>query len=165
MEVDIRGLVKEDWSSVAEIYMQGINSGNATFETEETVWDQWDEGHLQTCRLVAILYDKIIGWAALSPVSSRSAYSGIAEVSIYVSDQFTGHGVGTKLLETLISESEKVGIWTLQASIFPENAASLKMHGNAGFRRVGFRERIGMLSGRWRDTILVERRSKTAGIQ
>lgn len=149
--------------SVADIYKQGIETGNATFQQDIPTWDKWNNGHLKTCRIIAELDNEIVGWAALSPVSRRFVYARVAEVSIYVSNKYKGQKTGTKLLYKLISESEKEGIWTLQASIFDENKASLKIHENLGFRQVGYREKIGKMNGTWRDTILLERRSKIAG--
>ena len=149
-----------DWEQVRAIYLEGIAAGNSTFETEAPSWEKWDEGHLQIARLVMRDGEKIVGWAALSPVSKRNVYRGVAELTVYVAESARGQGVGRALLEALIEESERNGIWTLQASIFPENAASLKLHLACGFREVGRRERIAMLNGVWRDTLLFERRSK-----
>jgi L-amino acid N-acyltransferase YncA len=148
-----------DWEQVRSIYLEGIASGNSTFETEAPSWEKWDEAHLQIARLVMRDGDKIIGWAALSPVSKRTVYRGVAELTVNVTERARGQGRGHKLLEALIDESETNGIWTLQASIFPENTASVKLHLRCGFREVGRRERIGMLNGVWRDTLLFERRS------
>jgi phosphinothricin acetyltransferase len=164
MNIVFRSMKKDDWISVAEIYRQGIESGNATFQRDIPTWNEWNSGHINTCRIVASIENEIAGWAALTPVSGRCVYAGVAEVSVYVSNQFKGQKIGTRLLERLISESEKEGYWTLQASIFPENKASLKMHYNLGFRNVGFREKIGKMNDIWRDTILLERRSKKVGI-
>ena len=164
MDVKLRSLKPEDWISVADIYRQGIESGNATFQMEIPTWEDWNSAHLKSCRIVACIDNEIIGWAALTPVSVRSVYAGVAEVSVYVSNRFKGHKVGTRLFENLISESEKAGIWTLQASIFSENTASLKLHENYGFRKIGFREKIGKMNGVWRDTILLERRSRVIGL-
>jgi phosphinothricin acetyltransferase len=164
MNIVFRPMKKDDWISVAEIYRQGIESGNATFQRDIPTWDEWNQGHINTCRIVVSIDNEIAGWAALTPVSGRCVYAGVAEVSVYVSNQFKGQKIGTRLLERLISESEKEGYWTLQASIFPENKASLKIHYNLGFRNVGFREKIGKMNDIWRDTILLERRSKKAGI-
>ncbi|MCX6261841.1 MAG: GNAT family N-acetyltransferase [Bacteroidia bacterium] len=164
MNIVFRPMKKDDWISVAEIYRQGIESGNATFQRDIPTWDEWNQGHINTCRIVVSIDNEIAGWAALTPVSGRCVYAGIAEVSVYVSNQFKGQKIGTRLLERLISESEKEGYWTLQASIFPENKASLKIHYNLGFRNVGFREKIGKMNDIWRDTILLERRSKKVGI-
>ena len=148
-----------DWEQVRSIYLEGIAAGNSTFETEAPSWEKWDEGHLQIARLVMRDGDKIVGWAALSSVSKRSVYCGVAELTVYVTESARGQGVGRALLEFLIQESERNGIWTLQGSIFPENTASIKLHLACGFREVGRRERIAMLNGVWRDTILFERRS------
>ncbi len=153
-----------DWERVRSIYLEGIKSGNATFETEAPTWERWDATHLSFARLVARAADGIIkGWGALSPVSTRRAYAGVAEVSVYVGGRHRGEGVGRALLDALVGASERHGIWTLQAGIFPENAASLALHRRCGFREVGRRERIAQLGGRWRDTVLLERRSLTIG--
>jgi phosphinothricin acetyltransferase len=153
-----------DWEQVRRIYLDGIATGNATFETGAPDWEQWDAAHLGFARLVARRQEQIIGWAALSPVSQRCVYGGVAEVSVYVAKDSRQSGVGRKLLQALIDESERNGIWTLQAGMFPENVGSLGLHTACGFREVGRRERIGKLNGRWRDTILLERRSKAVGI-
>jgi phosphinothricin acetyltransferase len=160
MQVLFRQMRSEDWVSVSEIYLEGIKSGNATFETEVPSWEKWDSSHLKPCRITALLDGEIVAWAALVTVSARKVYSGVAEVSIYVSDTHKGKGIGRSLLERLISESETEGFWTLQAVIFPENLASLKIHHDLGFRKVGFREKIAMMNDKWRDTILFERRSR-----
>ncbi len=149
-----------DWERVRAIYAEGIATGEATFETEAPEWEGWDAAHLRSARLVAREGAVIKGWAALSPVSARKVYSGVAEVSVYVGEEFRGEGIGRLLLEALIKISEQVGIWTLQASIFPENLASVRLHLRCGFREVGRRERIAKLRGAWRDTLLLERRSK-----
>ncbi len=154
----------DHWSSVCSIYLEGISTGQATFETEAPPWESWDAAHLSFGRLVAREEDKLIGWAALSPISRRHAYSGVAEVSVYVARNNRGQGVGRALLERLIVESEGNGIWTLQAVVFPENAATLALHQACGFREVGRRERIAKLKGVWRDTILLERRSNSVGL-
>lgn len=148
-----------DWEQVRSIYLEGIRSGHSTFETEAPSWEKWDEGHLQIARLVMRDGETIVGWAALSPVSKREVYRGVAELTVYVSENARGQGIGRALLEALIEESERNGIWTLQASIFPENVASVQLHRGCGFREVGRRERIAMLNGIWRDTLLFERRS------
>jgi L-amino acid N-acyltransferase YncA len=165
MDFKLKPLKQEDWPYVAEIYRQGIETGNATFQKEVPNWESWDSGHLKTCRIIAFIDNEILGWAALTLVSGRCVYAGVAEVSVYVASQFKGQKIGTKLLKSLISESESEGFWTLQAGIFPENLASLKLHENLGFRKVGFREKIGKMNGIWRDTILLERRSKIAGTE
>ena len=152
-----------DWPQVKEIYLEGIATGHATFETDAPSWEVWDDAHLGFARLVARDGQKISGWAALSPVSRREAYAGVAEVSVYVAANDRNAGVGRALLEALITESEKNGIWMLQAVVFPENAATIALHLRCGFREVGRRERIGKLNGQWRDTILLERRSPLIG--
>jgi L-amino acid N-acyltransferase YncA len=151
----------EDWPVVEAIYLQGIATGNATFETESLEWENWSAKHHAHSRLVARAGETVLGWAALSPVSTRRVYAGVAEVSIYIADEARGKGVGRALLKALIEHSEQNGIWTLQAGIFPENTASLALHKSCGFREVGRREKIGQLKGVWRDVILLERRSKT----
>jgi L-amino acid N-acyltransferase YncA len=157
-------MLPADWPQVREIYLQGIAGGQATFESEAPTWENWDANHLEVARLIARDDGEIIGWAALSPVSSRRVYAGVAETSVYVSLERRGTGVGRRLLERLISESEENGIWTLQAVMFPENTASLALHKASGFREVGRRERVSKLNGKWRDTILLERRSLLVGI-
>jgi phosphinothricin acetyltransferase len=159
--VEIRDLRDEDWAQVRSIYLDGIATGQATFEERAPSWVEWTKGHLPAPRLIATAGENIVGWAALSRVSLRSVYGGVAEVSVYVSSDWRGRGVGRRLLEVLIVESETNRIWTLQASIFPENAASLALHKSCGFREVGRRERIGQMNGVWRDTLLLERRSET----
>ncbi len=165
MGIEVRTLAAVDWESMRCIYLDGIATGQATFETEAPTWEQWNRAHLPVPRLVAVSNEKILGWAALSPVSARLVYAGVAEVSVYVSSEMRGLGVGAALLEMLVKESEKNGIWTLQASIFPENVASISLHKAWGFRDVGIRERIGRLKGVWRDTVLLERRSKLVGCE
>jgi len=157
-------MTENDWPSVADIYRQGIETGNATFEKEIPSWEKWNAGHLPGCRIVATVDDSVVAWAALSPVSGRCVYAGVAEVSVYVSGKYHGLRIGTLILDRLISESEEKGIWTLQAGIFPENKASIRLHENLGFRIVGVRELIGQMNGVWRNTLLLERRSKIAGI-
>ncbi|MCJ7622492.1 MAG: N-acetyltransferase family protein [Anaerolineaceae bacterium] len=155
---------RDDWVAVRSIYQEGIDSGNATFETHLPSWEAWDQNHMQTCRFVAARDHHVVGWAALSPVSGRCIYAGVAEVSVYVCTSMRGQGIGKKLLQTLIHNSEQAGIWTLQAGIFPENIASIKLHKSCGFREVGYREHLGQLYGKWRNVVLMERRSKTTGI-
>lgn len=152
------------WGEVSAVYAEGLATGHATFETEPPDWARWDAAHLPCCRLVALDGGRVAGWAALSRVSAREVYAGVAEVSVYVGGPFRGRGVGRALLEALVRESESEGVWTLQASVFPENAASLALHVSCGFREVGRRERVGRLGGLWRDTILLERRSKVVGV-
>ena len=163
MNILLRSMTADDWTMVAEIYKQGIDTGNATFQQDIPSREDWDTGHLKCCRFVAETGNEIVGWAALSPVSGRCVYAGVAEVSVYVSGKFRGQLIGTKLLQQLITESERQNIWTLQAGIFPENKASLKIHQQLNFRQVGYREKIGKMNNVWRDTILLERRSKIAG--
>ena len=165
-KIQIRALTPEDWEAVRAIYLEGIATGQATFETTAPPREKWDSNHLPFARLVAISERNgggIKGWAALSQVSTRLVYAGVAEVSVYVASDCRGQGIGRALLEQLIDESEKNGIWTLQASLFPENIGSVALHKGCGFRQVGIRERIGKLNGVWRDTVLLERRSKFAG--
>jgi len=161
--INIEPMRAADWESVRAIYAEGIATGNATFEQTTPVWETWDAGHRASCRLVARAGGDVLGWAALSRISARAVYAGVAEVSIYVAECARRRGVGRALLARLIRESEAAGIWTLQAGIFPENAASIRLHAAAGFREVGRRERIGCMNGRWRDTVLLERRSTVTG--
>ena len=153
------------WRAVRQIYQEGIDTGQATFETRAPSWEKWDQGHLSFARLVALSDQAIAGWAALSAVSARQVYSGLAEVSVYVAARWRGQGAGRRLLERLIIESEQNAIWTLQAGIFPENESSLTLHQHCGFRKVGIRRRIGQLNGVWRDTVLLERRSDVVGVE
>lgn len=161
--INIRALEPNDWNDVKGIYIEGIATRQATFQTDAPSWEDWDQAHLPTLRYVGIKDGQIAGWIALSPVSGRCVYAGVAEVSIYVSEKFRGQKVGFYLLEFLIAESEKQGIWTLQAGIFPENYASLSLHQKSGFRIIGFREKVGKQHGIWRNVNLLERRSKIAG--
>jgi Sortase and related acyltransferases len=154
----------DDWPSVCRIYLEGIASRNATFETEAPSWERWDANHHCFGRLIIEVNNQVAGWAALSAVSARQAYSGVAEVSVYVSSDARGNGFGKTLLSGLIEQSEKNDIWTLQASIFPENTASIELHRKFGFREVGRRERIAKLHNVWRDTVLFERRSMRVGL-
>ena len=159
----IRNLTPADWPSVRDIYEQGISTGDATFETQAPEWPRWNDKMLDCCRLAAAQEGRLLGWAALSPYSSRAVYRGVAEVSIYIANQNRGRGVGRFLMEHLVAQSEAHGLWTLQASIFPENKASIRLHQNAGFRSVGLRERIAQQHGVWRDVVLLERRSVVVG--
>jgi len=163
MDIEIQAMHAEDWTEARRIYLEGIATGQATFETEAPPWETWDAGHLRDCRLVARGQQQILGWAALSPVSQRRVYAGVAEVSIYVSEAVRGRGVGKSLLSALVEQSERCGVWTLQAGIFPENVASIAMHKSCGFREVGRRERLGKLHHVWRDVVLLERRSQRVG--
>ncbi|SDG87186.1 GNAT family N-acetyltransferase [Chitinophaga filiformis] len=152
------------WEQVKTIYESGIATGNATFQTSAPSWEEWDKAHIQHCRLVAVENDTVLGWAALTPVSGRCVYAGVAEVSVYVAEAARGKGTGSKLMQALISESEGNGFWTLQAGIFPENTASIRLHEQHGFRQVGYREKIGQMNGIWRNTVLMERRSNVVGV-
>ena len=165
MDYQIDTMRDDDWEQVRAIYLEGIATGQATFETDAPSWERWNEKHLRECRLVARRSDVgVAGWAALSPVSDRCVYAGVAEVSVYVADAGRGRGMGRALLEALIEASEKCGIWTLQAGVFPENTASTRLHLRCGFREVGRRERLGRMNGAWRDVMLLERRSKSVGV-
>lgn len=165
MSVTIREMTQEDWEPVAKIYRQGIQTGNATFATEVPTYDEWDISHNEDCRLVACLDEEIVGWAALSSVSSRCVYGGVAEVSVYVAEDKRGYGIGKTIFTALVEEPEKNGYWSLRSGIFPENSASIELHKKCGFRVVGHYERVGRdSSGKWRDTSILERRSKTVGI-
>jgi L-amino acid N-acyltransferase YncA len=159
----IRALSEADWPAVAAIYEQGIATRNATFETSATPWEEWDAAHLEEHRLVAEEGGRVVGWAALSPVSDRCCYAGVAENSVYVAADAQGRGVGRALLEALIAGAEAAGIWTIETGIFPENEASVALHERCGFRIVGVRERRGQLDGQWRDVLLLERRSGVIG--
>jgi phosphinothricin acetyltransferase len=161
--IAISSMRASDWDEVRRIYAEGIATGNATMETAPPPWESWNEAHRPDCRLVARDGDRMLGWAALSRVSERCAYGGVAEVSVYVSQEARGRGVGRRLLEELVRASEEAGIWTLQAGIFPENAASLSIHQHCGFRVVGVREKLGKLGPAWRDVALLERRSERVG--
>lgn len=157
-------MIPKDWERVREIYTEGIATGQATFEKETPSWEEWDKSHTRDCRIVACSEADVLGWAALSPVSSRTVYNGVAEVSVYVNPHERGKGIGSILLASLVLVSEAHGYWTLQASIFPENDVSMKLHKKHGFRELARRERIGKMDGVWRDTIFLERRSKVAGV-
>ena len=158
--LEVRDLRPGDWPEVARVYREGIETGNATFETEVPSWEEWDAAHLPAHRFVAERDGGVVGWVALLPVSSRECYSGVAEVSTYVSEGARSQGVGRELLTAAIQSSERGGVWTLQTSVFPENEASMRLLRRFGFREVGVRERIGRLHGIWRNTVLVERRSE-----
>jgi phosphinothricin acetyltransferase len=156
----IEPMQDSDWPAVRQIYLEGLATGQASFETKAPEWVEWDANHLQEGRLVARDGGKVLGWAALSRVSRRECYRGVAEVSIYVTAAARGKRVGDELMRQLVAQSEAAGIWTLQSSIFPENEASLKLHVRHGFRVVGRRERIARHHGVWRDTVILERRSE-----
>lgn len=165
MDYEIREMSPEDWTRVRDIYIEGILSGNATFESVAPSWESWDLDHVKDCRLVMTYGKKVIGWAALSPVSKRGVYSGVAEVSLYLSVEYRGKGIAVRLLQGLIQCAEQKGFWTLQSGIFPENLASLSVHNKCGFREIGLRKKIGKMSnGTWRDVVLLEWRSEVVGI-
>ncbi len=157
-------MAPQDWEIVRTIYLEGLETRNASFEAEIPSWEEWDKKHHQECRLVYRVGDQVYGFAALSPTSSRWVYRGVAEVSIYIKEGRREKGIGHLLLEALIKCSEEKGIWTLQGGIFPENISSLKLHEKHGFRLVGRREKVGKHFGAWRDTVIMERRSKKTGI-
>jgi phosphinothricin acetyltransferase len=162
----IRAMERGDWERVRTIYEQGIATGLATFESAAPAWDEWDQDHLTTCRLVAEAEGTkdVVGWAALSPVSDRCVYGGVAEVSVYVDETSHAKGVGSSLLRRLIEDSEAEGFWTLQAGVFPENEASVRVHEKQGFRVIGIREKLGKLGEEWQDVLLLERRSTRVGV-
>ena len=162
--MEIKNFDALSYVQLTQIYLQGIATGYATFQTSAPDWEAWNNSHLNEGRIAAFEQTKMLGWAALSPVSSRCVYAGVAEVSIYIDLAYRWKGIGKLLLAELIAQSEKAGIWTLQSSIFPENKASIKMHESCGFRHIGYREKIGQLNGVWRDNIIMERRSKTVGV-
>jgi phosphinothricin acetyltransferase len=157
--VEVRAMTAEDWPAVEAIYAEGIATGHATFETTTPSWEEFDRGRHRDHRFVAVEDGDILGWAALSPASSRACYAGVAEHSVYVASAARGRGVGRVLMQALLDSADAGGIWTVQTSIFPENEASLALHERVGFRVVGRRERIAQLDGAWRDTLLLERRS------
>jgi phosphinothricin acetyltransferase len=156
--IAIEPLRVEHWPAAAAIYLEGIRTGAATFETAAPSWEEWDAKHHPGHRLVAVR-EAVVGWAALAPASRRLCYAGVADVSIYVTEAERGHGVGRELLSALVAGADAAGLWTLQAGVFPENVASIALHRRCGFRIVGVRERIGQLGGEWRDVVLLERRS------
>ena len=162
--MNIRNMQSLDWDEVSRIYKQGIETGFATFEQQVPSYENWDETHVKSCRLVAEEAGKVLGWAALSHVSSRCVYGGVAEVSVYIGAQSRGKGVGKALLKKLITESENAGFWTIQSGIFPENASSIALHEKVGFRFIGKRERVAKIHGIWKDNLLFEKRSDKIGI-
>ncbi len=165
MDYIIDALKPADWDGVRAIYLEGIATRNATFETDAPTWEKWNSNHLAEGRLVARAGGMVLGWAALSRVSERCVYAGVAEVSVYVGVKYRSQGIGRALLEALAAASEKNGVWTLQAGVFPENHASLALCRRCGFREVGRRERLGKIHGVWHDVILLERRSQVTGIE
>lgn len=162
--MQVREMKASDWEDVSQIYAQGIATGFATFEQTISSYESWNQAHVEKCRLIAEENGEILGWAALSPVSSRCVYGGIGEVSVYIRAESRGKGVGKLLLKQLISESEKAGFWTIQSGIFPENEASIHLHKKIGFRFIGKRERVGKIQGIWKDNLLFEKRSETIGV-
>jgi phosphinothricin acetyltransferase len=170
IEIHISAMTEADWPAVAAIYQEGIDTGHATFAARPPEsWEKWSAIKINSCSLVARAEDQVLGWAALSPVSTRAVYAGVAEESIYVRASARGEGVGTQLLQSLIDRAEAEGIWTLETGIFAENEASLRLHYRCGFRLVGVREKKGKMGfgpyrGRWRDVLLLERRSRTVGV-
>ncbi|MFC4686588.1 GNAT family N-acetyltransferase [Epilithonimonas pallida] len=162
--MEIKLITKDNFSEVIEIYKQGLATNVATFQNDLPQWEEWDKGHLNFCRISIYDNGKMIGWASLTPVSSRCVYAGVAEVSIYIAQDERGKGVGKTLLAELIQHSEENGIWTLQSGIFAENQSSIKLHEKCGFRLVGYREKIGKKNGVWKDNVLMERRSNNIGI-
>jgi L-amino acid N-acyltransferase YncA len=166
MNFAIKEMTKEDWQAVSKIYLEGIQTGIATFQTSIPTWEEWDNGHTKTCRLVACSGKEVLGWVALSPTSSRCVYAGVAEVSIYIGQEFRGQGVGSALLRNVIKLSEENGFWTLQSGIIKENIESIELHKKCGFREIGIREKISRMSnGIWHDVVLMERRSNIVGIE
>jgi phosphinothricin acetyltransferase len=158
--VEIRALEREDWPRVEAIYAEGIATGNATFETSPPSWDEFDAARLHAHRFVAVDGREVVGWIAVTPTSSRECYAGVVEHSVYVAESARGRGIGRALLDAVVQSTDAAGIWTIQTSVFPENAATLALHERSGFRVVGRRERIAELDGVWRDTLLLERRSR-----
>lgn len=165
MDVVIRSMNEKDWPVISEIYRQGIETGKATFQIDVPAYDEWNAAHIQRCRFVAMAGGKVVGWAALSKVSSRCVYGGVAEVSIYIAEGYRRKGIGQQLLQYLIEESEKADFWMLQSGIMEDNAASVRLHEKCGFRIVGYREKIGKdVRGKWRNNVLMEKRSHVIGI-
>jgi phosphinothricin acetyltransferase len=164
LKMIVRYLLPNDWNAGASIYKEGIATGLATFEKNVPSWETWDTSHMKSCRIIVENENKVMGWAALTPVSDRCVYNGVAEISVYVAKRQRGKGIGSKLLEELIKLSEAEGIWTLQAGIFPENVSSIELHKKMGFRIIGLREKIGKLDGVWKNNCILERRSKIVGV-
>lgn len=162
--MEIRPITKDNFSEVVEIYKQGLATNIATFQNDLPQWEDWNKGHLDFCRISIYENNKMLGWTALTPVSSRCVYAGVAEVSVYIAQKERGKGIGKILLNELIKQSEANGIWMLQSGIFSENQSSIKLHEKCGFRMVGYREKIGKKNGIWKDNILMEYRSKNIGV-
>lgn len=163
-ELILRPISSADYPQIRDIYLEGIATGHATFETDAPDWEGWNGKFLRACRVVAERDGEVLGWAALSPVSDRCVYGGVAEVAVYVADRARGEGMGTILLKALVQNSEESGLWTLQAGIFPENVSSVRIHEKCGFRVIGTRERLGKMGDEWRDVLLMERRSEVTGV-
>jgi L-amino acid N-acyltransferase YncA len=163
MDFTIGVMTADDWPQVAAIFQEGIDTGHSTFETDVPTWEKWNADHLEPCRLIARNGEALLGWAALTKVSGRCVYGGVAEVSVYVAAAARGQGVGKALLLALIEASERAGFWTLEGKLMVENTASRALVRASGFREVGIRERLGQLHGVWHDIVLVERRSKVVG--
>jgi len=162
LKIETRQMLKTDWDDVALIYQQGIITNNATFQPIVPEWEEWDSNHIKECRMVALVLDEVVGWVALSPTSKRKVFSGVAEISIYVKENYRGKGIASLLIKELIEACEQKGYWTIEAKIFPENKESIALHKKFGFREVGIREKIGrMPDGNWRDIVLLEHRSKS----
>jgi len=159
-DIHITNFSEEDWEKIKAIYKEGIETGYSTLETEVPTWENWEKNLVEECKLVARSQDEVLGWAVISKFSSRKVYSGVADVSIYIKESARGKGLGEKLLDALIEESEKQGYWTLQSKIFPNNTVSIKLHLKCGFRKVGIREGLGKRKGKSQDILLMERRSK-----
>ncbi len=162
--MQLTNIIPEHYAQIEAIYLQGIASGYATFQTTAPTWQEWDKGHLPFCRIAAVLGNDIVGWIALSPVSARQVYKGVAEISIYVAAMQRGKGIGKTLMLAAIKESEDNGIWTLQSGIFKENRSSIQLHLRCGFREIGYREKVGCIDGVWKDNVIMERRSNIIGI-
>jgi len=165
MDYLIEEMTFSDWEQVANIYLEGIKTGKATFQAEVPTWQDWNNNHISSCRLVARSAEDVLGWCALSPTSSRSVYKGVLEVSLYIGEKYKGQGIGTTLLQNLVKLSEENGFWTLYSAIIKENFASILLHKKCGFREIGIREKIAKMNNeRWHDVVLMERRSKIVGV-
>jgi L-amino acid N-acyltransferase YncA len=167
-DVTIETMLAGDWPAVSRIYQAGIDGGDATFETAPPSWQDFDTARLPAPRFVARIAGAVVGWVAVAPVSPRQVYAGVVEHSVFVDPAYQGRGIGNRLLATLVQATEAAGIWTIQAHVFPENLGSLRLHERHGFRQVGVRRRLGQVRagsevGRWRDVVLIERRSQSTG--
>ena len=164
MLITIDKMTPDDWDAVRSIYYDGIATGNATFETDVPDWQEWDQNHLKACRLVARNQERVVGWCGLIPLSKRAAFTGVAEVTTYVEEAERGKSIGSALLSAMVSLSEEESLWSLQAFMFPENKASVSLHKHCGFRKVGVFRSLGRLGGKWRDVLIMERRSAKVGL-